>query len=82
MIMKWMGMCQSVGLLGDQIVELLLRNHTITVSVGSLDHLLKHSIVSKLTEVLGHLSQVLKSDESCISKPVPVFWESKVMNTL
>lgn len=80
--MKWMGMWQSVGLLGDQIVELLLRNHTITVSVGSLDHLLKDRIVSKLTQVLGHLSQVLKGDESCIRRVLPVFWESKVMKTL
>ena len=80
--MKWMGMWQSVGLLGDEIVELLLRNDTVTVSVGSLDHLLKHGIVSKLTEVLRNLPQILKGDESCIKRAVPVFWESKVMKTL
>jgi hypothetical protein len=61
---KMDGMWQSAGLLGDEIVELLLGNHAVTVTVGSLDHLLQDGIVSKLAEVLRDLPQLLKSDES------------------
>lgn len=53
-----------MGLLGDQVVELLLRNHAVSVSVSSLDHLLQDGIVSQFSQILGHLSQVLESDEA------------------
>lgn len=39
----------SVGLLCDQIVELLLRNQIVKVSISSLNHLLKSVIVSQLS---------------------------------
>jgi hypothetical protein len=71
-----------MGLLGDEVVKLLLRNNTISVSISPLDHLLQDSIISQLAEILGDLSEVLQGNESCIAKSVPVFWESKVMKTL
>jgi len=53
-----------MGLLGDEVIELLLGNHTIAVSVTALDHLLKDCVVSKLSQILGHLSEFLKSNEA------------------
>ena len=53
-----------MGLLGDQIVELLLRDHAVSVGVSSLDHLLQDSIVGQLSQILGNLSEILESDEA------------------
>lgn len=53
-----------MGLLGDEVVKLFLGNNTVSVSVGSLDHLLEDSVVGQFSQVLGNFSQVLKSDES------------------
>ncbi len=55
---------KSMGFLGDEVVELLLRHHTVSVSVSALDHLLQDCIVSKLAKVFCHLSEVLEGDES------------------
>ena len=71
-----------MSLLGDQVVELFLWHHTVTISVCALDHLLKDWIVSQLSEVLGHFSQVLQSDVSWMFKFLPVLLGSKVMKTL
>jgi hypothetical protein len=71
-----------MGLLGDEVVELILRNNTVSVRVRTLDHLLKDGVVSEFPEVLGDLAEVLKSNESWIGEGVPVLAESKVMKTL
>lgn len=57
-------MSLSYGFLGNQVVELFLRDHAIAVGIGTLDHLLEHVVVGQLTEVLGHLAEVLEGDES------------------
>lgn len=67
---------------GDKSVEFFLRNNTVEVQVSTLDHLLKSVVVSQLTQILGNLAEVLKGNESCIKRNIPVFWESKVMKTL
>jgi hypothetical protein len=51
-------------LLGDQVVELLLGDNSVAVSVGPLDHLLKDAIVSQLSQVLSHLPEVLQRNEA------------------
>jgi hypothetical protein len=56
---------ESGCLLGDEIVELFFRNDSILVSVSSFDHLLKNVIVCELSEVLSHLTEVLKGNEAC-----------------
>jgi hypothetical protein len=53
-----------MSLLGDEVVELLLRDDTVSVSVSPLDHLLQDGVVSELAEVLHHLSEVLQCDEA------------------
>jgi hypothetical protein len=55
---------KSMGFLGDEVVELFLRHHTVSVSVGALDHLLEDGVVSELSKVLRHLPEVLEGDES------------------
>ena len=55
---------RSMGLLGDEVVELFLRNNTISVSIGSLDHGLEDLIVGQFSQILGNFSEFLKSDES------------------
>lgn len=55
---------KSMSLLGDQVVELLLRHYTVAISVCALNHFLKNRIISQLPEVLGNFSQVLKSNVS------------------
>ena len=53
-----------MGLLGDEIVELLLGNHTISVTVRTLDHFLEDSVISEFAQILGDLAQVLEGDEA------------------
>ena len=43
------GMWQSVGLLGDEIVELIFGNNTVSIIVGSIDHFLQDGVVSELS---------------------------------
>jgi hypothetical protein len=57
---------RSVGLLGNEGVEFLLRNNSVEVEVSALDHFLEDVIVSELTEVLGHLAEVLKGHEASL----------------
>ena len=71
-----------MGLLGDEVVELFLRDNAISVSIGSLDHGLEDLVVSEFSEILGDLSEFLEADETCIRAYLPVFWTSKVMKTL
>ena len=71
-----------MGLLGYQVVEFFLWNNSIMVKICSLNHLLKRIIVSKFSKVLSDFSQILKSNETYFNSSIPVFWESKVMNTL
>jgi hypothetical protein len=65
-----------MGLFGDEIVKFFLRNNTISVSVGSLDHFLENGIISEFTEILGNFSKILKSDEAYLKHFIPVFWMS------
>ena len=57
-----------MGLLGDEVVKFFLRDHTISVGIGTFDHLLEDGVVSELSEVLGNLSEVLQGDETYIGK--------------
>lgn len=66
----------SVGLFGDQVIEFLLWNNSIVISISSLDHVLKSVIVSQLTEVFCNFSDVLQSNKSWIVNSLPVFWVS------
>jgi len=75
-------LAQSMGFLGDQVVEFFLWNNTIMVKICSLDHLLKSIIVSKFSKVLSDFSQILKSNETYFNLFLPVFWLSKVTKTL
>jgi hypothetical protein len=65
-----------MGLLGDEVVKFFLRDHTISISISTLDHLLEDGIISKLSKVLGNLSEVLQGNETSIRKEIPVFWIS------
>lgn len=67
---------RSMGLLGDEVVKFFLRDHTISVSVSTLDHLLEDGVIGEFSEVLGNLSEVLQGDETYIRRKVPVFWMS------
>lgn len=71
-----------MGLLGDQGVELLLGDDTIAVQICSFDHLLEGIVVGELSEIFGDFPQILEGDETCINSDLPVFWASKVINTL
>jgi len=71
-----------MGLLGDQGIELFLWNNAISINISSLNHFLEDVVVSKFSEVLGDLPQILEGDETFVGWDVPVFCESKVMNTL
>ena len=53
-----------MSLLGDQGVELFLWHNAVLVQIGTLNHLLEDIIVSELSQVLGHLSQVFQSNET------------------
>ena len=60
----WNKDIQSMSLLGNKGIELLLRNASIMINVCSLDHFLKGVVVSQLSEIFGNLSQIFKSNES------------------
>jgi len=64
---------QSMGFLGDEVVEFLLRDNSVVVKVSSLNHFLQSVVVSQLSEVFSDFSQILKSDESLVNAKVPVF---------
>jgi len=64
---------QSMGFLGDEVVEFLLRDNSVVVKVSSLNHFLQSVVVSQLSEVFSDFSQILKSDESLVYAKVPVF---------
>jgi len=53
-----------MGFLSDEGIKLFLRNNAVLVKIGSLNHLLQNGIVSQLSQILGHLSQILESNES------------------
>lgn len=53
-----------MGLLGDEVVELLFGDNTVSVSVATLDHFLQDGVVSEFAQILGHLAQVLQGDEA------------------
>ena len=55
-----------MSLFGDEGIEFLFGNNTVLVKIGSLDHLLKDSIISELTQILGNLSEVLEGDEAYV----------------
>lgn len=71
-----------MSLLGNEGIELLLGDDTISIEISSLDHFLQNIIISKFSEILGNFSQILEGDESWIRWELPVFCESKVMKTL
>lgn len=53
-----------MGLLGDEVVKLFLGHDTVSIGVGTLDHLLKHSIVGQFSQIFGNLSEILESDKA------------------
>jgi len=53
-----------MSLLCDKVVELFLRNDSISIGIGSVDHILEDGVISKLSQILGHLSEFLKSNEA------------------
>ena len=55
---------ESMCFLSDKGIKLFLRNNAVLVKIGSLDHLLKNSVVSQLSQIFGDLSEILKSNES------------------
>lgn len=62
-----------MSLLGHQVVELLLGYQPVVVEVSPLDHVLKGRVVGQFSHVLGHLPEVLQSDEACIDGILPFF---------
>jgi hypothetical protein len=53
-----------MSFLGDEIVELFLRDNAVSVNVSTLDHGLQNLIVGELSQILGDLSEFLEADES------------------
>lgn len=51
-----------MSLFGDKVVELFLRNHSISIGIGSVDHILKDSVISKLSQILSNFAEVFKGD--------------------
>lgn len=47
------------GLLGDDVVELLLRHQAVVIGVCPLDHLLQLGFVDGLSQLLRYSSQIL-----------------------
>ena len=72
----------SSSFFGDEVVEFFLWDNSITVGISPLDHFLENIVVSQFSQILGDLSEVLEGNESWIESTLPVFWLSKVMNTL
>ena len=54
-----------MSLLGDEVVELLFGDDTITVGICSLDHFLEDIIVGEFSQILGNLAEILQGDEAC-----------------
>ena len=54
----------SEGLLGDDVVELLLRYKAVVVGVGSLHHFLQLALVDGLAQLLGYSAEVLDRNEA------------------
>ena len=54
----------SSSLFGDEVVEFLLGDDTVTVSIGSLDHFLEDVVVGELSEIFGDFSEVLEGNEA------------------
>jgi hypothetical protein len=53
-----------MGLLGDEVVELLFWDNTISVGVGTFDHFLEDGVVGELSQIFGDLADVLEGDEA------------------
>ena len=49
----------SEGLLGDDVVELLLRHQAVVVSVCPFDHFLQLRLVDSFSQLLSHSPQIL-----------------------
>ena len=54
----------SSSLFGDEVVEFLLGDDTVTIGVSSLDHFLEDVVVGELSKVLGDFSEVLEGNEA------------------
>ena len=80
--MNFRSFINSVGLFGQQVVEFLFWHQTVVVEISSLDHFLEGVIVSELSQILCDSSEVFQGDETWIKATLPVFWLSKVTNTL
>ena len=59
-----MAIKRSVGLLCDQVVELLLGNDAVSVDISTIDHVLQDSVIGELSKILGHFPEVLEGDEA------------------
>jgi len=53
-----------MGLLGNEVIKFFLRDHTISVSISSLDHFLEDSVIGEFSEVLSNLSEVFQGDKT------------------
>ena len=53
------GHSSSEGLLGDDVVELLLRHQAVVVSVCPFDHFLQLRLVDSFSQLLSHSPQIL-----------------------
>ena len=64
--MKWGGIddiltagSSGEGLLGDDVIELLLRDKSVVIGIGSFDHLLQLGFINGLAQLLCDSSQIL-----------------------
>lgn len=46
----------------QNVVKLILGNQSIVVSISSLNHLLKHHVILKLSQCFGHMSQFFNAN--------------------
>lgn len=53
-----------MSLLGDESVEFLFGDDTVSIDISSFDHFLQRIIIGEFSEILGNFSQILESDES------------------
>ena len=55
---------RSIGLLGEEVVELIFGDETVLVEICSFDHFQKFVIVVKFSEFFGDFSEILEGDVS------------------
>lgn len=53
-----------VGLLGEDLIELILRDQSVPIEIGSHDHLVELGVGDILAQFLGDPLEVLETDEA------------------